>query len=330
MNVFRDGAETGNIRFFSSGNGSASTAVKRTGNYSYLAGNNQDLSKVISPLTEFFFRVPFYVNLATQTRIFDWFNGGTELGSIRRNASTGRLEAYVGGTLTATGTLVTTNLTWYMLEVHVKIADASGDIEVKVDGSATLDIDYSGDTKPGAATQVDLLKLNGGSGSSFLTYYDDLGLNDTTGGVDDSWCGDGRIILLTTNGNGDVSQLMGSDGNQTDNYLLVDDVPDDSDTTYVEGSVVDERDLYALIACGLSGVDIIRVQAVAVAKDTVASGGKIALVVKTNTVEYAGSDQELLTSYAIIKGADYKLNPNTSAAWSISELDALQVGPKTR
>jgi hypothetical protein len=165
-------------------------------------------------------------------------------------------------------------------------------------------------------------------GVSTINYYDDLAINDTSGGADDSWCGDGRIIALTPNANGDLSQLTGSDGNSTDNYLLVDDVPSNGDTDYVEGSTVDQKDLYNLTACGLTGVIIKRVWAASRSRDTVAAGGLISLVVKTNSTEYAGTDRALATSYAEVLGDIHTVNPNTSGAWSTSDLDALQVGPK--
>lgn len=73
--------------------------------------------------------------------------------------------------------------------------------------------------------------------------------NPAGGGVDHmSWlCQDMYVTVHQPNGNGDDSDLDGSDGNQVDNYLLVDDLPGGASGTeseYVEGQVDGEQDLY--------------------------------------------------------------------------------------
>jgi hypothetical protein len=131
-------------------------------------------------------------------------------------------------------------------------------------------------------------------------------------------------------GNGDASQLTGSDGNSTDNYALVDEVPSNNDTDYVEGSVVNERDLYQLSNVSLPvGTTVRRVLVESRSKDTVAEGGLIALEVKTGGTEYVSADMALASSYAPVR-AEWILNPNTGVAWTQADLDALQVGPRTR
>jgi hypothetical protein len=155
-------------------------------------------------------------------------------------------------------------------------------------------------------------------------------MNDTSGAVDNSWCGDGRVVAMFPSGNGDASQLTGSDGNSTDNYALVDEVPSNNDTDYVEGSVVNERDLYQLSNVSLPvGTTVRRVLVESRSKDTVAEGGLIALEVKTGGTEYVSADMALASSYAPVR-AEWILNPNTGVAWTQADLDALQVGPRTR
>jgi hypothetical protein len=73
--------------------------------------------------------------------------------------------------------------------------------------------------------------------------------NPAGNGVDHmSWlCQDMYVTVHKPNGNGDSSDLDGSDGNQIDNYLLVDDLPGGSSGTeseYVEGQNNGEQDLY--------------------------------------------------------------------------------------
>ncbi len=333
-NVFRDGAESGDVLFWDinqSGAMTASTTVKRTGTYSYKMTSGLNAYHIIAtPVTEAFFRVPFYIGGGETGKLFSWGIDGTELGSIRLNGSTRHLDAYVGASSVASGSTTINDITFYVMEIHIKIADASGDLEVKLDGVLPLEIDFSGDTKPDANTTLNNFGVLRSGYTTSALYYDDLAMNDTIGSVDNSWCGDGHIIALVPNANGDVTQLVGSDGNQTDNYLLVDELPYNSDTDYVVGSGIGQYDLYNLSASGLSSVTILRVWPESRSRKTNAEAGKIALMFKTNGVEYTQSGKNLLTSYTAIIGSGYLTNPQTGIAWTIAELDALQIGVKVQ
>ncbi len=334
--VFTDGAEMGDLLFFdalSGSNYSASTVQKRSGAYAYLINNttNAVMSKTVTAVSEFYLRVGLYIGSATVNGsyyLFSWKSGSTTIGSVRflDNGSTKHLMLYVGASLVATTTFNVTYSSWFLFELHVKIADSNGVVEVKIDGVADATGTFTGDTKPDTNTTINTISFTG-TDWNMVMYFDDLAMNDVNGGVDDTWCGDGKIIILKPNANGDSSDLVGSDGNSTDNYLLVDEVPSDGDTTYVESTVVDDYDLYNLEACGLSGVTINRVQVVARGRDTAASGGEIGLRVKTNSSEYTSSNIALVTTYTQdLRGPEYLTNPQSAGEWSTSELDALQVG----
>ena len=222
----------------------------------------------------------------------------------------------------ATGTPLRMMSGWFLLEAHIKIHDTTGIVEVRYDGQN--DVSFSGDTKPGADTAIDLINWT----PTNYIYYDDLAINDTVGAVDNSWCGDGHIIALAPNANGDLSQLDGSDGNKTDNYLLVDEKPSNSDTDYVEGSVAGNTDLYNFESAGVTGT-ILHVWAEARAKDTVAASGTLILDIKTGGVEYNSPNLILLTTYGQMLGPLYNYNPGTSGTtWTDSDLTAIQAGPK--
>jgi len=286
--------------------------------------------KNIPDLSEFYVRFGFTVTNPAGYKIIIFSHSPTgKLCSINISSTDVKIILYNDlGTPTevASGNTTIDNDTWYLMEVYVKIADSGGVVTVKIDDTQIAT--FSGDTLTAGYTHVDYL--------SFLDYItgaiDDLALNDTNGSVDNSWCGDGKIIMLSPNGNGDLSQLAGSDGDSTNNYLLVDEFPKDDDTTYVEGSTVDQKDLYNLTPCSLTGSAVIRrVYAEARVKWTVSDTEQVALTIKTHSTEYDGPDISPVNAYNVkVLGTDYPLNPNTSAAWTVTELDALQVGPKTR
>lgn len=327
--IFTDGAEMGDLLFLDTGGSlTVSSSQARTGTYAYFGANAQNATKTFTGASEIYTRFCIRTDATPlNTDIFVWRNGGTTLGSLRLNTTTKKLEVYVSGSLVVTGTNVIQLNAWTMIEVHVLISD-SGIIETKVEG--LLDATYSGDTKPGSATTIDNFNYRAIQGASNC-YFDDLACNNTSGAVDNSWCGDGHVIALVPNADGDVTQLVGSDGNQTNNYLLVDETPANGDTDYVVGSGINQYDLYNFSNSGLTGVTIRRAWAESRARDTVAAGALTCLTIKTNSTEYDGTDRSLITSYTIqILGDDYDTNPNTGNPWTISEIDALQAGPKVR
>lgn len=324
--VFTDGAEFGDAIFFEVKTIAASSSVKRSGAYSY-AGNQAYGQKNITGLSELYFRAAWLpsTNGPGTGNIFELRNSTTAHAYVRFNASAGVFEVYSAGTLRFSSTFPAVQGTWYLIEAYLKIDDSTGVLTVKIDGVQIGT--YTGDTRNGASTTVNNIYLNGSPGSSITWAFDDLALNDTTGGADNSWCGDGRVILLKPNGNGDASDLTGSDGNSTDNYLLVDEIPSDGDTTYVEGSTSGNRDLYAIEDFSGTGKTIKRVWVEARARDTVAAGGQCKLSVKpSGGSEDKSSAINLLTSYTRIIGTDYTTNPADSGAWEDGDLDALQIG----
>lgn len=323
MRIFTDGAEFGDLLFWdTSPSMSAATDQKRSGDYSYKNGTG---SKNVSAVSEFYFRIAGRWASFNSNQWLQFRKGSTVIGGLRTNTSTRRIEALTStGTLVATGTVSLSLDTWYLIEVHYKIADASGDFEVKIDGITPFDIDFSGDTKPGADTTIDNIFVQGAGGN---TWYDDLAFNDTSGSSDNSWCEDGHVVLLMPDSDGDVTTWSGSDGDMINNYLLVDEIPSDSDTTYVESITISGYDLYNLEASALTGTSIRRIWVESRTKNTVAAGGQVAHVIKTNGTEYVGSGINLLTSYTRCVGEEYTQNPNTAAAWTVANLDALQVGP---
>lgn len=324
--VFTEGFESGDLLFFTAQTGIIASSVVRSGAYSAAGTSGASiLAKTITAASEAYFRFAIYT--PGSSSIFRWLASTVELGSIRINSASRLIEIYTGGsTLVKTGGTPISANRWYLIEVYVKIAD-SGTVTVKIDG--TQDCTFSGDTKPGADTAFSVAQY---LPQSNVGYFDDLAMNDTTGAVDNSWCGDGRIIALIPNADGDLSQLTNTAGNSTANWGYVDERPMDSDTSYVESGTVDRADLYNLTASGLSLTDgvINRVWAESRSKDTVGAGGLISLAIKTGGTEYDGADTAIGISYAAVKGPEHLVNPGTSAAWTIAQLDALQAGVKVR
>jgi hypothetical protein len=224
-------------------------------------------------------------------------------------------DAYVAGVKVATGSVGIRSGEWGHLQVRFHLADA-GHIATKVDGLA--DVDYSGDTKSGGATEITHVRLylsDVALGSSYA-YFDDFCFG--TGG----WPGDIRFEPLLPNADTATINWDGSDGNQVDNYALVDEVPP-SDADYVESVSNGDQDKYDFEDFTITNKDPIALVLWARAKKDEADAHQLKLIIDDGT-EDVGAAQDLLTSYKYIHRVD--TTKPSGGAWTDAALDALEVG----
>jgi len=196
--VWSEGFEMKDLVVYTSVSAVIDTTYVRSGAASLLLAKSVNLYHSFTGIAELYLRFGFYwwnSNASPSFYIF-WRNSGTELGFIYFNG--GVFYLYVNGSLVATGTMTISQSAWYLVELHVKIGDgAAGSLELKVDGISNAT--YTGDTKPGADTTVTNIWFrndSSGLGANAFFYIDDIGLNDTAGAVDNSWCGDGHITVI--------------------------------------------------------------------------------------------------------------------------------------
>ena len=227
-------------------------------------------------------------------------------------------DAYVDGVKVADGAVSAAGGGWHLVELYVSIGD-SGAIQSKIDGVA--DLNYSGDTKPATATTITKVEFHQtGSVSHNPSFYiDDLTI--ATGG----WIGDVRYdaVLVPT---ADTAQKEWTPSTGSDNYALVDEVPP-SDVDYVSAGSTGYKDLYALANWSPAEstyqveflVDWIR------AKKGTAADQQIRSVVLSGTTESSGGSIALSTTYRYYQRL-LTTDPDTSAVWDTTGIDALQVG----
>lgn len=261
-------------------------------------------------------------------RVFALVDSGTTQLTLKRNMSTGVLELYRGDgtTLLASGTTTILASTYYYVEMKAKIDNSTGAVTVKLNG--VTELTYSGDTAASANNSADRLTVVGSTGiSSTLTCdYDDLYIADTTGSILNDFIGDARVVALTPNGNGNSSQLVGSDGNSTNNYQLVDESPPNDDTDYVESSTAGDKDTYTFSDLSQANGTIYGVQININAKKTDAGSRSIASVARLSGTESDGPTTTLTTSYKDIR--DVRETDPSSAQWTITNVNSAEFGVK--
>ena len=234
----------------------------------------------------------------------------------------------VSGTTLGTGTIVLSQDTFYFIEVKVTISDASGVVVVKVNGVTDINLS-SQDTRNGGNATADSITLSGGGqNNNFAVFsYDDLYICDTSGGSPtNDFLGDVRVEALLPNGNGNSSQLVGSDGNSTDNYLLVDESTPNSDTDYVESSTVNDKDTYAFGNMTSTSGTVYGVQVLPFAKKTDAGTRSIKSVARLSATEADSADKTLTSAYLYLP--DIRETKPGGGSWSISDVNSAEFGVK--
>ena len=111
------------------------------------------------------------------------------------------------------------------------------------------------------------------------------------------------------------------------NASNVGEAAQDGDTTYVYDSTSGHEDLYDLDNLTTTPTTIIAVQSRMFAKKSDSGTRNGQIRVKSGATEVGGTDTVLGTNYGWLNKVD-TVDPNTSAAWTASAVNALQVGPK--
>lgn len=223
------------------------------------------------------------------------------------------LGTSVAGVLPGTGI-------WYYVEFKAKIDNATGTYEVRINGVSKLS-GSGADTQNSAnayATQI-------GFGSSSGLRCDDVYVCDDSGAANNDFLGDCKVEGLLPSGAGTYAEWTPSAGS---NYQNVDDVgPHDGDSTYNSSSTANQRDLFAMGNLATSSGTVKGVKFVAVVRKDDAGSRSVALMSKSGTTETLETTQSCNDSYTIIT-ALRETDPNTSAAWTISNVNALEAGIK--
>lgn len=326
------GVATSNITVTSGGRGGGNCIKVHKGSNSTIPTINRAVGSVSGDLVIAF---ALYVNTVDATMaFFHAYSGGT-IQIFLELTTGGNIQARVNSSPTTGGTTYVSTVgysisTWHWIELKIKISDTVGKIILKVDGTTGINqtnIDTAITAGSTTVTAVGFRSEGPGStnGGDFL--IDDLVILDDQGSVNNDFPGDTAIKTLLPNGNGNSSQLVGSDSNSTDNYLLVDETSLDT-ADYVGSATLNDIDLYAMT--DLTGSPTIKAVCFSPVLGKADAGGrKYAPMVRQSTTNYAGSDTSVPLGPAVVQ-VIYETNPATSSAWTATEVNADEFGVKVR
>jgi hypothetical protein len=209
----------------------------------------------------------------------------------------------------------------YHIQVYAYIHDSSGRFVVKVDG--ITDIDFTGDTKYQSTDQVNQVGFGSSPSAqvgSFQGYIDNFVLDSS------DYPGLSYVAKVAPTGAGASAQWTPSAGS---NWDCVEEVPA-SDANYVSCTAVDQVDTYA---CGDLPAEADLVKAVQVCARSRKEGSptpqQINVAVRTGGANYFSADAPLSYSYWHYEKL-WENNPGTSNPWSVSEVNAIEIGIKSK
>lgn len=210
---------------------------------------------------------------------------------------------------------------WSYVELKATIADL-GAVTVRVNGVAVITV-TNVDVKASISTGANTIRIgNLGAG----TIVDDVYICDGTGTYNNDFVGEIQVEHLRP-ASDDTAQWVGSDGNSTNNWDLVDEVGAYNGADYVGSSTVGQRDLYVPTASSRgtsSPVAGVIVTAVTMKTDSGTRTAKLAVKEGAGgTVRY-GSDTGLATSFGEIRSVFER--KGDSSQFTVADVNALRFG----
>jgi len=251
--------------------------------------------------------------------------GGVSVGSVRLVTGTGQLRIVNGsGSTIATGATALSVGTWYFIELKIFVNGASGTGELMLNGVSEI----ASTTGNFGSTNIGQVLIQSGS-SAATQQWDDMYLLDTSGSApNNTFLGDVHVETLFPSADGAHTDFTPNSG--SNHFDRVNDqagtFPDD-DTTYVSDATVGHRDSYAYDDLSVLTGTIFGVQTVQDARKDDAGTRQIAAVARVSGTDYDGATVTLGTTYAM--GTEIReTNPNTSAAWTVSDVNGAEFGIK--
>ena len=276
-----------------------------------------------------------FLSVAAETPVLYFMDGATVQCGLTWDGTAGLLRLRLGaGT---TGTVIAVNSTPYNLTsndwhhiawdiVLSKASEAAGIVHIAMDTTTDDTAAFSATGAITASTTVDRcthVAFPAVSGAQVVFRFDDLYLNDDTGGTANVSMGDCRIYARVATGDGSHSDMTpsgpGTHFSKVNQTIL-------SPGPFVASNVVGQIDTYQMgdIPAGMVIKSVQQLNAVA--KDDAASR-KIALVTRVAGMDYVGADFPLSSSIQYAKKM-MSASPATGAAWTLAEFNAAEAGQK--
>lgn len=323
---WQSGFETGSLAEITYSTMSIGTSLPKTGTYHL---NQLSSSQGINVYKNFTgtrqIRGGFYyrhgaAGSGTSVRIFRVRSGATVHVGIRLSPSSTVALLEILGTQQDSYSDLPTN-DYYHLGYDIKIDSSAGWVRIYLDGTEILSFD--GNT---GNADIDTLHWgpNSGSGADAYgaVYLDDIYLDNATGEGSPSAPPILRFYAITPNADGNYSQWLGSDGDSTNNYQLVDERPP-SDSDYVLVTGTNKLDSYNMTTFTLGAGEYIEAIIPTVRTKRTGATEQIVLGSRLSSTDLLGTIQNPGTSFGYL--FERLTGTPSGADWQQSDLDSVEL-----
>lgn len=273
------------------------------------------------------FRFKFNATTIAPTRViwnlFDALANGFQLQLVIIPDNRLAIRSGNGSTIlaTAAGNALSSGV-WYYIEWKSTIANSGGTSTIRLNNVEIAS--FTGDTQTtvnATASQHRIIDdLVGVLDGNICDIY----IHDGTAGDNDFW-GDTEIDYYIPDSNGATNDWTVT-GAATNREAVDELAPSGSD--YVSSATVNDLDLYNIT--NLTGSPTIKsVQAVAAALKDDGNPRTLALMARSNSVNYEGATQATPSTAAYLRQI-WATDPDTLIAWTVSGLNAAQFGQKVK
>jgi hypothetical protein len=216
-----------------------------------------------------------------------------------------------------TGTHTVVNDQLYRQDVRLKIDNGSGSIELYIDGSIVAS--FSGDTLNDDFTQIDRVRFE--SDNNILASLS-AGLLLSAVVIADEDTRPIRVKTLHVTGNG-------SNTDWNSDYTSVDEALLNNDNDAIASDAANEVETFALADVGLTDYLVAAVSVNMRAQRGIGGPQNIQAAVRVDGTNYfSGNLAGLGNTHAPFWNI-FDVSPDTSAAWTLAEVDALEAGVKS-
>lgn len=239
-----------------------------------------------------------------------WYTGAGGVYQVSYNGTTYNTTCPVNGQ-------------WQSVVMKVVISATVGEVTLVVDGATA----YHATGLNLGSTPINQLQFFGGGYPGGATnYIDDVWVFDTTGTHSNSWpTGDMIVQTLYPTADGTYQQWVPDSG--AAHYSRVNEAIDDGDTSYVYASVPGYEDSYSMGS--LSGVisNVHGVRGTTISRKDNIPAKTLHNFVKSGSTVSESTDFSVTETYTPCTYI-WTDDPNTSAQWSVSGVNALEFGSK--
>lgn len=215
--------------------------------------------------------------------------------------------------------------TWYQVEMKVKIRrDATGSIEVRLNGQTIINETNvrTGGTGTEPVTEFAII----GPGGAGKTWHDDTYLCDTSGARNNNFLGDVRNFEQVPEADGFFTGWTPLSG--TDHFAMVNEIPPDSNTSYVSADTPGQTDTYLFPLTGATlPITIPCRQALLFAEKDAIGAITVANALRESAMDTSGPTDfsPAVNTYAYTREV-YDANPVTGGSWGTADLTLCEMG----